>query len=158
MTENRDLIITPASSDEDAVVAEHFYQLWLDNQIAPDLIREDWRQITLEFIVSARQELTFRAFLVRIDSTIVGSVSCQIFAGLYPSPFKPSFRQYGYIWNVYVESAYRRQGVGSKLTKEAVNYLRALNCTHAILHASPQGKPVYEKLGFTPKNEMILTL
>ncbi|MEM8827802.1 MAG: GNAT family N-acetyltransferase [Cyanobacteria bacterium P01_G01_bin.19] len=158
MTENLNLIITPASSDEYGIVAEHFYQLWLDNQITPDLIREDWRPITLEFMARAHQGLSFRVFLGRIDSTIVGSVSCQIFAGLYPSPFKPSFRQYGYIWNVYVEPAYRRQGVGSKLTREAVNYLRSLNCTHAILHASPQGKPVYEKFGFIPKNEMILTL
>jgi hypothetical protein len=34
----------------------------------------------------------------------------------------------------------------------------SLKCTHAILHASPYGKPLYESLGFVPKNEMILEL
>lgn len=82
----------------------------------------------------------------------------RIFAGLYPALFKPDFRNYGYIWNVYVETNYRRQGIATKLTQEAIKYLHSLNCTHAILHASPYGKPVYENLGFVPKNEMILEL
>jgi ribosomal protein S18 acetylase RimI-like enzyme len=77
---------------------------------------------------------------------------------LYPSPFKSSFRKYGYIWNVFVESAYRDRGIATKLTKTAIDYLQSLDCTHAILHASPHGKPVYEKLGFVPKNEIILDL
>ena len=153
-----DLTIVPASDTEDSIVARHFYQLWLDNNIEPNSIQADWLEITLEFIAKARQELFFQAFIGKIDKEIVGSVSCQIFAGLYPFPFEPDVRKYGYIWNVYVESAYRRQGIGSKLTSEAIEYLRSLDCTHAILHASPQGKPVYEKLGFIPKNEMILEL
>ena len=39
-----------------------------------------------------------------------------------------------------------------------IDRLRSLNCTHVILHASPHGKPLYESLGFIPKNEMILEL
>ena len=152
------LNIIRASSRDDELIAKHFYQLWLDNDIEPNLIQDDWLQITLEFIAKARQELLFQAFISKINDQIVGSVSCQIFAGLYPSPFKPSFRKYGYIWNVFVESEYRRQGIGNQLMNAAINYLKALECTHAILHASPHGKPVYEKLGFIPKNEMILKL
>ena len=158
MTQSKDLIIVPTSPKEDLLVAQHFYQLWLDNNINPDCIQDDWLETTLDYINKARQELSFRAFISKIDREVVGSVSCQIFAGLYPFPFKPSFRKYGYIWNVFVESAYRRQGIGSQLTNSAVDYLRSLDCTHAILHASPYGKPVYEKLGFTAKNEMILEL
>ncbi len=104
------------------------------------------------------QELSFQAFVAKIDNKIIASVSCQLFAGLYPSIFKPNIRQYGYIWNVFVESAYRRQGIGTKLTQTAIDYLQSLGCTHAILHASPHGKPVYDNLGFVPKNEMILEL
>ena len=130
----------------------------MDNNIAPDRIDDDWLSITLDFMIKARQELSFQAFVATIDSNIVGSASCQLFAGLYPSPFKPSFRQYGYVWNVFVESAYRRQSIATKLTKTTIDYLQSLNCTHAILHASPHGKPVYEKLGFVDKNEMILEL
>ena len=158
MDKNKDLIITPASMAEDSVVAQHFYQLWLDNNVSPDSIRDDWLEVTLNFIAKARQELSFQTFVGKINAEIVASASCQLFAGLYPSPFKPSIRQSGYIWNVFVESAYRHQGIGTKLTKTAIDYLKSLNCTHAILHASPHGKAVYENLGFVPKNEMILDI
>ena len=153
-----DLTIVPSTRAQDLIIAQHFYQLWLDNQVEPNSIQDNWQEMTLQFIVKARQELFFQAFIGKIDEKTVGSVSCQIFAGLYPFPFKPSIRKYGYIWNVFVESAYRRQGIGSKLTNRAIDYLRSLECTHAILHASPHGKPVYEKLGFVAKNEMILEL
>lgn len=158
MNQNQDLIITPTSVAEDSILAEHFYQLWLDNKVTPDSIEDDWLEMTLGFIAKARQELSFQAFVAKIDNKIIASVSCQLFAGLYPSIFKPNIRQYGYIWNVFVESAYRRQGIGTKLTQTAIDYLQSLGCTHATLHASPHGKPVYENLGFVPKNEMILDL
>lgn len=157
MTQNQ-IIITTATAEDDGTIAQHFYQLWLDNGIATELISDRAMETTLEFITHARQELSFQAFLAIVDGQVAGSVSCQLFAGLYPNPFQPSFRQYGYIWNVFVESAYRRQGIGTQLTKRAVAYLKTLDCTHAILHASPHGKPVYEQLGFVPKNEMILEI
>ena len=158
MNQNQDLIITTTSEAEDSILAQHFYQLWLDNKVTPDSIEDDWLEMTLNFIAKARQELSFQAFVAKIDNKIIASVSCQLFAGLYPSIFKPNIRQYGYIWNVFVESAYRRQGIGTKLTQTAIDYLQSLGCTHAILHASHHGKPVYENLGFVPKNEMILDL
>ena len=114
-------------------------------------LKTKFRYFSLVFVA-------FQAYVATIGDRIVGSVSCQIFAGLYPMPFQPDFRKYGYIWNVYVEPDYRRRGIATKLTKRAIAYLHSLNCTHAILHASVYGKPVYEKLGFVPKNEMILEL
>lgn len=158
MNKNNNLIITPASTSEDSIVAQHFYQLWIDNNVEPNFIKDNWLELTLNFIAKARQELSFQSFIGRIDKEIVGSVSCQLFAGLYPLPFKQTFRQYGYIWNVFVNSAYRRQKIGTKLTQTAIDYLRSIDCSHAILHASPHGKPIYENLGFVPKNEMILEL
>ena len=112
----------------------------------------------LQFMTQVRQELSFQAFVAVVDNKIVGSASCQLFAGLYPMPFKPDVRKYGYIWNVFVESAYRRRGIATELTRNAIAYLKSLGCTHAILHASPYGKPVYENLGFVAHNEMILKI
>ena len=77
---------------------------------------------------------------------------------MYPAVLKAEQRNYGYIWNVYVLPEHRRQGIATELTKVAVNYLKSLNCTKAILNASPSGKPVYEQLGFVAGNEMVLDL
>lgn len=158
MDKNQNVIIREANSSENHLIAQHFYQLWLDNNVAPNSLSEDWLETTLEFIAKAKQDLFFQSFVAILDNQVIGSTSCQLFAGLYPMLFKPDFRLYGYIWNVYVESDYRRQGIATKLTQKAIDYLNSLNCTHAILHASPQGKSVYKNLGFVPKNEMILEL
>ncbi|PSB04223.1 GNAT family N-acetyltransferase [Merismopedia glauca] len=147
-----------AHREDDLIIAQHFYQLWLDNQVPENVIIPDWQQELIKFIESARSQLDYQAFVAEFDGKPIGSVSCQLFAGLYPIPFVESYRKYGYIWGVYVEPEYRQQGIGTQLTQRAVNYLKSINCTQVILHASPYGMPVYTKLGFVPSNEMRLDL
>lgn len=158
MTTEQNIKIREASQEEDLLIAQHFYQLWLDNDVSADSIKSDWLEITLQFINQARQELFYKAFVAEINNKVIGSVSCQLFAGLYPQIQQDSCRKYGYIWNVYVEAPYRNQGIGKKLTNRAVEYLKSLKCTRVLLHASPWGKPVYDSLGFAESNEMRLDL
>ncbi|WP_416674807.1 GNAT family N-acetyltransferase [Egbenema bharatensis] len=151
-----------ADLEEDLLLAEHFYQMWLDLEIPPDAIDPDWRTVICQFMIQARQNLNYRAFVAEVeegsDRRVVGSVGCQLYAGLYPNILQPSYRQYGYIWGVYVEPAYRRQGIATQLTATAIDYLKSIHCTRAILNASPLGQPVYERLGFKESNVMQLEL
>jgi hypothetical protein len=39
-----------------------------------------------------------------------------------------------------------------------VKALRAQGCTHALLHAAPPGRGIYERLGFQGTNELRLVL
>ena len=158
MAESTKILVREALVREDTLIAQHFYQLWLDNGVTAEQICTDWLEITLQFIDRARQELAYQAFVAEIDGEIVGSAGGQLFAGLYPQPFVSEYRKYGYVWNVYVESSYRRQGIGNQLTKKTINYLQSLGCTRILLHASPFGKPLYESMGFYAGNEMRLDL
>ena len=152
------IAITEASQNEDSLIARHFYQMWMDNDVPDESIRSDWLETTLQFINNARQDLFYQAFIAEVDGVAIGSASCQIFAGLYPQVLVENYRKYGYIWGVYVEPAYRRRGIAKQLTKKAIAYLKSLGCTRVILHASPSGKPVYTSLGFSESNEMRLNL
>ncbi|MBE9227518.1 GNAT family N-acetyltransferase [Phormidium sp. LEGE 05292] len=152
------LHIREALLAEDTLIAEHFYQLWRDNDVSANFIESNWRKITLEFIDRARQELSYQAFVAELDGRVVGSVGCQLFAGLYPHILTAEYRKYGYIWGVYVEPEYRRKGIAKQLTNKALEYLKSKNCTRAILHASLSGKPVYSALSFLHTNEMGLNL
>jgi len=147
-----------ANPQEDSIIAQHFYQIWRDNDVPADSIKSDWLELTLQFINQARQELYYKTFVVEVGNLVVGSTSCQLFNGLYPNILVEEYRKYGYIWNVYVESPYRNQGFAKKLTSLACDYLKLLGCTRAILHASPLGKPVYDRMGFYQSNEMRLDL
>ncbi len=150
--------IRRANLQENYLIAKHLYLMWQDIGVPDDSIESNWLEITKEYIDNARQQLFYQGFIADLNNTIVGSVSCQIFAGLYPNIIKSEYRKQGYIWGVYVEPDYRRQGIAKKLMGEAIAYLKSIGCTKVILHASPQGKPLYSHLGFDENNEMGLDL
>ena len=152
------IYIRASQPTEDPIIAEHFRQMWLDLEMPETAIRSNWQDETKQFLDFARRSLHYAAFVAEIDDRIVGSASCQQFAGLYPNILTAEHRQYGYIWGVYVEPEHRRKGIATDLTKETVRYLKSIGCTHAVLNASPLGKPVYEQLGFQTGNTMQLNL
>lgn len=152
------LKIREANNNENNLIAEHFLQMWLDIGIFSDLIEPSCHDLTLQFIEQVQQNLSYKAFFAEVDNKIIGSVSCQLFAGLYPLILTEKQRKYGYIWGVYVESAYRQQGIGKKLTQSAIDYLKSIGCTKVILHAAPLARSLYSSLGFCPSNEMALDL
>jgi len=62
----------------------------------------------------------------------------------------------GYILNVYTEPAYRRRGLARSLMQLTLDWCAAHNVQTVILHASPEGRALYESLGFRGSNEMRL--
>lgn len=58
------------------------------------------------------------------------------------------------VLNVYTERAWRRRGVADALMRELLRWCRANGIESVVLHASDEGRRLYEKLGFTPTNEM----
>ncbi len=60
----------------------------------------------------------------------------------------------GYILNVYTDPAYRRRGLARQLVQACTDWCYANNVHIVTLHASDEGRKVYEGLGFTPTNEM----
>jgi GNAT superfamily N-acetyltransferase len=140
------------------LVAQHFYAMWRDLGIPGDDMQPNWLAIALEFVTTARQTLDYQAFVAEVEEAIIGSAGGQRFSGLYPPILSPQHRQYGYIWGVYVEPAYRRQGIATQLTQLVVNHLKVIGCTKAVLNAAPQARSLYETLGFCQSNLMELDL
>ncbi len=64
----------------------------------------------------------------------------------------------GYILNVYTEPAARRRGLARRLVQACMAWCQAQGITIVSLHASDQGRPVYERLGFRPTNELRLEI
>jgi ribosomal protein S18 acetylase RimI-like enzyme len=156
MQAKSDILIRKSNFEEEPLIAEHFYKLWIDIGFPEDAIEPNWQKIILQFIQNARDNLQYQGFIAEVDGVIVGSTSCQLYTGLYPNVFKDKYRKLGYIWGVYVEPAYRKQGIGKQLTRVSVDYLKNIGCTRVVLNASPDGKPVYTSLGFVESNAMHL--
>ncbi|MCI4342937.1 MAG: GNAT family N-acetyltransferase [Thermoplasmata archaeon] len=63
-----------------------------------------------------------------------------------------------YILSMYTDPDHQRQGIASAIVKELVRVARTSGAQRVTLHAADQGRPVYERLGFEPANEMRLWL
>lgn len=60
----------------------------------------------------------------------------------------------GIVVNVYTEKPFRRQGLARRLMLEVLAWSRAQSLDSLVLHAAPEGRPLYESLGFVATNEM----
>lgn len=61
------------------------------------------------------------------------------------------------VLNVYVEAAWRRRGVAESLMRAVLDELATRAIHRIVLHASDDGRGLYERLGFVPTNEMRLS-
>jgi GNAT superfamily N-acetyltransferase len=60
----------------------------------------------------------------------------------------------GTIVNVFTEPEWRRRGIGSLLMQEIIAWSKREGIDRLLLHASADGRSIYEKLGFIESNEM----
>jgi ribosomal protein S18 acetylase RimI-like enzyme len=60
------------------------------------------------------------------------------------------------VLNAYVDAARRRRGLGDALMRAVLAALAERNIRRIVLHASADGRRLYERLGFVPTNEMRL--
>jgi len=60
----------------------------------------------------------------------------------------------GLIVNVYTERPWRRRGIAELLMRELLAWARDNGVESLVLHASDEGRSLYERLGFVSTNEM----
>ena len=58
--------------------------------------------------------------------------------------------------NVYVEPEWRRRGFARRLMQTLMHWARERGIERVVLHASRDGRALYEELGFVQTNEMRL--
>jgi GNAT superfamily N-acetyltransferase len=74
-----------------------------------------------------------------------------------PHMIGPGARR-GNILNVYTEPPSRRLGLARLLMETALAWCRDNGIRAVILHASAEGRPLYESMGFKSTNEMRIAL
>jgi len=72
-----------------------------------------------------------------------------------PHPFDPASETRAYLLNVFVEPDYRRRGLARALVGLCLAEARRRNIRVVSLHASAEGGPLYESVGFRTTNEML---
>lgn len=112
-----------------------------------------WRDRFCTYL-AARIAANEGRFFVAVDADLIVGTAGAIVADGYP--FVVHGIKRGYIFGVRVAPDYRGRGMATQLTQASIAFLRETGCEKIRLHASPYGRPIYERLGFVPTNEMQL--
>ena len=81
--------------------------------------------------------------------------ACLVWKRVPPSLRNPDGRE-AYLLGVFVDPQWRRQGVASALVSVCIAQAREQGAALVTLHASDEGRRVYERLGFVDSHEMRL--
>ena len=118
-----------------------------------DRMQEASEQYLRDALVSGM----YRAWLAETgDGRVVSGGGIAI----VPWPGSPGFpaTRRGWILSVYTEPGYRRRGIARRIMETIVEWCRAEGFAYVSLHASQDGRLLYEKMGFEATNEMRLHL
>jgi len=108
------------------------------------------------YLSTALADGSFRCWLAQEQERIVAGGAVLI--NPWPShPYDLECRR-ATILNVYVEAQFRRRGIARQLMQTMIDWCRKEGFAAVYLHASKDGSPLYERLGFEPTTEMSLKL
>lgn len=82
-------------------------------------------------------------FVAEVEGRVVGTATTIVYES-----------RFAWIGMVLVDPEHRGRGIGTRLLEKTIEHLDALGVPSMKLDATPQGKPIYEKLGFVTEYEI----
>jgi GNAT superfamily N-acetyltransferase len=130
----------------------------LDPSVEGELLEAATSQIR-EAIASG-EYVAWLAHLAGDPQRIIGGSGVQL-RRLFPRPDETGKRvligREGIVLNVYVERDFRRRGLARRLMEVLLDWVRGSDVVSLVLHASDDGRRLYESMGFVPTTEMRYT-
>lgn len=121
---------------------------------APETVLEEMGQTFEPWVRRMLANDKYAGWITRDEEREVGSAGLLILDWA-PHFLDPRCDRRGYILNVFVDPEYRGRGIAKALTLECMAEAKRRRIGVVALHASQNGQPVYEKLGFKTSNEML---
>jgi len=117
---------------------------------------EAMSSLTAAYLNRAVADGSFRAWLASDGDRVIAAGAVLITA--WPAhPYDLECRR-ATILNVYTEPSHRRRGIARQIIETMICWCRRQGLARLTLHASEDGRHLYESLGFEASNEMQLNL
>jgi GNAT superfamily N-acetyltransferase len=146
--------IRPANFADAEFIAEQRYQMFLDAGQADAETMTGLRERFASWVRPRLEDGSYLGWIALADGEVAAG------AGLWLMDFPPHWIDLepvrAYLLNFYVEPAFRGRGLAGTLLKLALDEAERRGIKAVTLHASKFGKPIYERSGFKPTNEMML--
>lgn len=127
-------------------------RMFQSNGIAQETL-EEMRVPFVEWVRPRLANGTYLGWAMERDGVTVAGAGLLIL-DWPPHPQHPTDGRRGYILNVYVAPEERGKGTAKALMALVEEESLRLGIEYAVLHASPMGRPVYERTGWKQTNEM----
>lgn len=112
--------------------------------------------LTSEYLSTAIPEGSLRAWLASDSDRVIAGGA--VLVTPWPAhPYDLECRR-ATILNLYTDPGYRRLGIARQLMETMITWCKSKRFARVTLHASEDGRHLYESLGFEPTNEMSLQL
>jgi len=108
----------------------------------------------LAALMEARE---YFGFVAEHESSVIGGGGVWL-RPVLPRPGALAGALEAYVLNIYVEPDHRRRGVARAIVSAILDWSREQRLARVVLHASREGRPLYESLGFESSNEMRIAL
>jgi len=148
-----------ATSADAETIAWHRARMFQDMGEVPPNLFETFRAKSRDRLHDALARGEYVGWLAGLENDsdiIVGGAGVHLHRTL-PHPLSRSALaegRHGVIVNVFTEPEWRRQGVAEMLLRQIIEWARAERLDRLVLHASEEGRALYERLGFITSNEM----
>jgi GNAT superfamily N-acetyltransferase len=152
-----DIIIREALPSEVAIVLHHRRSMFRDmgEGTAEELDR--MVEVAGPWLSKALDDGSYRHWLALTAS---GRVAAGGGVLLCPWPANPKdpCTERAVILNIFTEPEFRKRGIARQVMLTILDWIKARGLRSVNLHASKEGRALYEKLGFEPTNEMRLKM
>ena len=136
------------------VLVYHRYAMWRDMRLSASVL-EAVETPARAYFTAALPTGGYVGWLAEADGKVVGGGGVVISA--WPGLAGSTLPNRAMILNMFVEPDYRRRGIARALMLAMIEWCKAQGFSSVGLHASEEGRPLYESLRFQPTNEMRLT-
>ena len=151
------LIIRETTLDDAPEVLRHRRFMFRDMGYRDEAALDATQATSEPYIMARMKDGTYRGWLAQTpDGHVAGGGGVLLYPWVSnprdPNPLR------AYLLNVYVYEEFRRRGVARRLMQVMVDWCRAQGFATVWLHASDEGRALYESMGFAATSEMKLTL
>jgi GNAT superfamily N-acetyltransferase len=147
--------VSHAGLDDLDLLVTHRLNMWRDIHPELGMKVDESEGLTRKWIREKLSKGVLVGFIAKTEDDRVAGSGCIWIREEQPRPTNPRQAQ-PYLMSMYTERKFRRKGVAKLIVRRAIDWCRERDYERVILHASEEGRALYESFGFEPTTEMRL--
>jgi GNAT superfamily N-acetyltransferase len=145
--------IRAATVGDAATIARHRVLMFRDMGIELGDDAAALESTSRDYFEGAVADGRYRGWMADLDGAVAAGGGL-ILRELLPRPGHVRGGIEAYVLNIYTEPTHRRRGLARALMHAMLEWTAGRGIARVTLHASDEGRPLYESLGFAATNEM----